>query len=146
MVHYRWHYEESAKFASLRMANGDQAVADRVLNWGPRACRATGTESETQQRAAEDEYARLLAAMEEQLQSTAFLLGERPTAVDCVVLGGLRAHTNMDPVPKRVTAEFPTVVEWAEKRADTWDGRGELAPFDAPTPFADLVLAEMPST
>ena len=60
---------------------------------------------------------RLLAAAERQLGETGFLLGDRPTAVDCVVLGGLRAHTNMDPDPKRTVAEYPRVLAWAEEGA-----------------------------
>ncbi len=146
MVHYRWHYPDSARFAALRMSAGDAQAAQRIAQWGPRACRATGTESPSQQRAAEAEYERLLAAAERQLQDTAFLLGDRPTALDCIVLGGLRAHTNMDPDPKRVTARFPVVVDWAQRRADTWDGGGELAPFPDSTAFAHHVLGEMPST
>ena len=146
MVHYRWHYEESAKFAALRMAGGDEARAATVLSWGQRACRATGTESEHQQRAAEDEYRRILTAAEAQLGDSAFLLGDRPTAVDCIVLGGLRAHTYMDPTPKRVTAEFPTVVDWTTRRADTWTGGGELMTTDSPTPFARFILDEMRTT
>ncbi|MEQ8860854.1 MAG: glutathione S-transferase family protein [Pseudomonadales bacterium] len=146
MVHYRWHYPESAKFAALRMAGGDDRIAERVLDWGPRACRATGTDSEQQRRAAESEYERVLAAAEAQLRQTAFLLGDRPTAVDCIVLGGLRAHTNMDPDPKKVTANYPTVVEWAETRADRWDGGGFLAPFPETTGFARAVLGEMVTT
>jgi glutathione S-transferase len=146
MVHYRWHYPASAKFAAQRMANGNPEVVKRMLDWGPRACRATGTDSAQQRDAAEAEYLRILQAAEKQLNETAFLLGDRPTALDCIVLGGLRAHTHMDPDPKKVTAQFPTVVDWAERRAEQWDGTGELAPFDAPTDFALHVLGEMAST
>ncbi|MGI9219620.1 MAG: glutathione S-transferase family protein [Woeseiaceae bacterium] len=143
MVHYRWHYPESAAFAAPRIAAGDKELEEKVLNWGPRSCRATGTESEHQQKAAENEYLRILEAAEAQLQETAFLLGERPTAVDCIVLGGLRAHTYHDPVPKRVVENFPTVVDWLGNRADAWHGGGELAPFPDSTAFARTVLAEM---
>jgi glutathione S-transferase len=146
VVHYRWHYPESAEFTAPRIAAGDKEIEERILNWGPRSCRATGTESEQQQQAAEAEYVRILEAAEAQLKNTKFLLGDRPTAVDCVVLGGLRAHTNMDPVPKRVVANCPTVVEWAESRADTWDGSGDLVPFPASTPFARTILGEMATT
>lgn len=146
MVHYRWHYPESAEFAAARMSDGNKEIAERILKWGPRACRATGTESEQQQRAAEEEYLRILEAAESQLKETKFLLGDRPTAVDCIVLGGLRAHTCMDPVPKRVTTAYPTVVEWAESRADTWNGGGELAAFPTSTPFARTILGEMATT
>jgi glutathione S-transferase len=146
MVHYRWHYPESAEFASKRMADGDKEVEERLLDWGPRSCRATGTESRHQQQAAEDEYVRILEAAEAQLKKTDFLLGDRPTAVDCVVLGGLRAHTNMDPVPRRVVAKYPAAVEWTESQADTWDGGGELADFPESTPFARTILGEMATT
>jgi len=146
MVHYRWHYADSARFAAERMANGNAAIVERMLSWGPRACRATGTDSAGQQQAAEAEYERLLAAAEQQLQTSAFLLGDRPTALDCIVLGGLRAHTNMDPDPQKITAKYPTVVDWAERRADLWDGSGELAPFPQSTPFAQHILGEMADT
>ena len=146
MVHYRWHYEESATFASLRMANGNEAIAERVKSWGPRACRATGTDSRLQQKAAEAEYLRVLEAMETQLGETPYMLGTRPTALDCVLLGGLRAHTNMDPDPKKVTAKFPKVLAWCDDTADRWDGSGQVQPFTEPTKFARFVLGEMGTT
>lgn len=143
MVHYRWHYPRSAEFASLRMAGGDAEAAARVAAWGPRACRATGTESPAQQRAAEDEYHRLMDAAERQLSHTRYLLGDRPTVVDCIVLGGLRAHTNMDPDPRETLHAYPRVVAWAETDAVHWDGTGTLAPFPESTPFARLVIDEL---
>jgi len=146
MVHYRWHYPRSAEFASVRMAGGDERAAATVREWGPRACRATGTDSEHQQREAEAEYQRVLQAMETQLGQTSWMLGDRPTALDCILLGGLRAHTNMDPDPKEVTAAYPRVVAWAEGGADSWHGGGELAPFPESTPFAAFVLCEMVGT
>lgn len=146
MVHYRWHYPDSAAFAADRISGGHAETALRLREWGPRACRATGTDSDHQQRACEDEYRRLLQAMEVQLQQTPYLLGDRPTAVDCVVLGGLRAHTNMDPDPQEVVAAFPTVVDWCEREADDWDGSGSVAPFPNGTGFAHVVLGEMSAT
>ncbi len=146
MVHYRWHYPESAEFASLRMARGNAEAAARVRAWGPRACRATGTDSKHQQQQAEAEYVRILEALEQQLGETPYALGSRPTAVDCILLGGLRAHTNMDPDPKRITSGYPRVVAWCEGDADTWDGGGELAPFEEPTAFVQFVLEEMVNT
>ena len=146
MVHYRWHYEESAVFASEKMGGGNPEAAATIRNWGPRACRATGTESEHQQREAEAEYTRILDALDSQLAQTRYALGDRPCAVDCILLGGLRAHTNMDPTPKRLVARYPDIVAWAETEADKWDGSGELAPFPDSTPFARFVLAEMRGT
>jgi len=146
MVHYRWHYPDSAAFASERMGAGNAEAAARVRDWGPRACRATGTESATQQTAAEAEYLRLMTAAEEQLKESAFLLGDRPTALDCIVLGGLRAHTLMDPDPAKQMQQFPGLIDWANRRADTWDGGGELAPVNQLTGFARAVLREMEGT
>ena len=143
MVHYRWHYPRSAEFASSKMAGGNPEAAARVREWGPRACRATGTDSPHQQRAAEDEYQRILAAMEQQLGETPYMLGSRPTALDCILLGGLRAHTNMDPDPREKTAGYPRVIEWSDGLADNWSGGGELAPFPESTPLAAFVLEEM---
>ena len=44
MVHYRWHDEDDAVFASEGMARGNKEAAARIRSWGPRACRATGTD------------------------------------------------------------------------------------------------------
>ena len=146
MVHYRWHYPESAEFASKIMADGNPAIAERMLSWGPRACRATGTDSDVQRKAAEAEYLRIREAVEKQLGETRYLMGERPTAVDCIVLGGLRAHTYMDPVPKRVTANYPRVVSYSEGGLDQWDGSGGLPAFPETTEFGEFVLGEMVDT
>ena len=145
MVHYRWHYPESAEFASLKMAEGNSEVAERVRSWGPRACRATGTDSEVQRQAAEDEYRRIIEAAEHQLTNTRYLLGDRPTAVDCIVLGGLRAHTLMDPDPKRVYTDYAEVVAFSEGSRDAWDGSGEID-FSQPTEFTEFVARGMVST
>jgi glutathione S-transferase len=146
MVHYRWHYPASAKFASQRMASGDAAMAAQLRDWGPRACRATGTQSVGQQQAAEAEYLGLMQAADQQLRSTRFLLGDRPTALDCIVLGGLRAHTLMDPDPKKVVGQFETLADWSAQRAHRWTGGGELAPLPESTPFAQFVLTQMHAT
>ncbi|MFW6092443.1 MAG: glutathione S-transferase family protein [Pseudomonadota bacterium] len=143
MVHFRWHYPRSAEFAASRMAGGDSEAAERIATWGPRACRATGTDSAHQQASAEAEYRRILDAAENQLGETRFLLGDRPTAVDAVVLGGLRAHTNMDPDPKEIVAQYPRVLAWATAGADAWDGTGELPDFPDTTPFARVILEEL---
>jgi Glutathione S-transferase, C-terminal domain len=111
-----------------------------------RACRATGTSSAQQQLAAEREYEGVLGAITEQLGQTRFLLGDRPCAADEIVLGGLLAHTCMDPDPKAVVARFPRVVEWCKRDALDWDGGGELVPFPDSTPFAQKMLAAMRTT
>ena len=144
MIHYRWHYAESAAFASRAIADGDEKVAEFIRGWGPRACRATGTETVFHQEAAEREYERLLDAADEQLTSTRYLLGDRPSVVDCMMLGGFRAHTLHDPDPRKVVERYPRLVAWATAGADAWDGAGDWAAFPQSTPFARHVLDEMP--
>ncbi|MGH0030801.1 MAG: glutathione S-transferase C-terminal domain-containing protein [Myxococcota bacterium] len=143
MVHYRWHHDENTRHVvSLllgREVDIDEARAFPVAQWGPRACRATGTESPHQQKEAEREYLALMDALERQLGESRYALGDRPTAVDASLLGGLRAHTNADPIPD--LSAYPRVLAWDAKEADDWDGDGELAPFPESTPFARHVLA-----
>ena len=157
MVHYCWHYADSTRFAIEKLtremladANEEEVRAAidnaQIADWGRRACRATGTASEQQQRAAEAEYERLLDVIDQQLQQTRYLLGDRPCAVDTIVLGGLRAHTNMDPAPKRIVAGYPRIIQWCEQDADQWDGKGALVPFPESTPFAQTVLSRMQHT
>ena len=142
MVHYRWHYPENTRYVVGlilgREVSIDEAQKLPIAQWGPRACRATGTESLGQQEAAEREYLGLLDALETQLGSTRYALGDRPTAVDAILLGGLRAHTNGDPIPD--LSRYERVVAWDEKEADRWDGDGVLLPFPESTPFAAHVL------
>src|SRR5262249_51701737 len=111
MVHYRWHYEENTRHVVAailgREVSLEEAREPPIAKWGPRACRATGTETPHQQKHAEQEYLTLLHALEGQLGRTRYALGDRSTAVDAILLGGLRAHTNADPVPD--LSEFPRV-------------------------------------
>lgn len=142
MVHYRWHYPENTQDV-LATAFGvelslEEAAKHPVAQWGPRACRATGTERAEHQQAAEDEYIGLLEVLEAQLARTPFALGARPTAVDCMLLGGLRAHTNQDPIPD--LSRFTRVLEWNAQSGADWKGGGELAAFPETTPFAEHVL------
>ena len=147
MVHYRWHYPESALFASTRMADGMTEVAERVRGVGAAGVpgdrdRVRGAAPGRGRRVRAHPRGRRGAACED----PPTLLGDRPCAVDCIVLGGLRAHTYMDPDPKKVTAGYPRVVAFSDGSADGWDGAGELVPFPASTDFARFVLDEMTST
>lgn len=146
-VHWRWNYKENHTLVSLDAADGDPDAAADLIAWGGKVCRATGVSSQTQQRAAEDEYHRIMAAAEAQLRETRFLLGDRPTAVDCIVLAGLRAHFLVDPAPNRILrGRYPGVVRWAEQEADLWAGGGALASFPESTAFARFVVFTMSAT
>ena len=142
MVHFRWHYAENTRHIVGeflgREVTLEEASEFPLAKWGPRACRATGTELEFHQQAAEREYFAMLDALEAQLGRTAYALGDRPTAVDTILLGGLRAHTHRDPLPD--LSAYPRCVAWAEGGADGWDGEGALAAFQESTPFAAHML------
>ncbi len=142
-----WMIADTTPLLQMDAAYGDEEAAKMMIVWGGKVCRATGVSSEVQQRAAEDEYYRIMDAVASQLETTRYLLGDRPTALDCIVLAGLRAHFLYDPAPSRMLRDrYPTVVRWAEEDADAWDGSGELAPFPQSTPFARFVLSEMKQT
>ncbi len=141
MVHYRWHYPDNAHFVietitGTRVTRAE-ALAHPLAQWGLRACRATGTENAPQQAAAESEYLGLIAALEAQLGQTRYALGDRPTAVDAALIGGLRGHTLHDPIPD--LNAFPRVCQWA-LQSEPWDGHGELVPLPDSTPFAAHML------
>ena len=52
MVHYRWHYPENTRYVVSmilgREVSSEEARELPIAKWGPRACRATGTDSEHQ--------------------------------------------------------------------------------------------------
>ncbi len=146
-VHWRWNYPENHELLSMDAAGGDAAFANSFVEWGAKVCRATGVSSETQKREAEKEYHRIMHSAELQLAKTRYLLGDCPTAVDCIVLAGLRAHFLYDPAPRRALYErYPVIVKWVEETADTWDGTGDLPAFPETTGFGRFVLDEMPRT
>ena len=143
MVHYRWHYPENTQ-AIVSIALGktvsiEEAMEFPLAKWGPRACRATGTESQHQREQVEVEYLAILDALEDQLATTRYALGDRPTAADTILLGGLRAHTNADPIPD--LSSYTRIQAWDKQLDSTWDGSGELPAFPNATPFAEHILA-----
>ena len=143
MVHYRWHYDENALHVLSRGAGRKLQHSDlqdfEIYRWGPRACRATGTELPSQQRAAEDEYIGMLESLENQLAWTRYALGDRPSAVDSILLGGLRAHTLVDPIPD--LSRFKKILAWEKSCDEGWDGNGDWAPFPESTPFVNHILS-----
>lgn len=144
-VHWRWNYPENHELLSMSAAHGDPEKAKQLILWGGKVCRALGIDSDRQKQAAEDEYRRIMRAAEAQLKQTAFLMGDRPTAVDCIVLAGLRAHFLYDPAPDAdLRPRYPTVVAWAERRADQWHSAN--AGDVGLTAFAHLILDEMKTT
>ena len=73
----------------------------QTFAWGKRAARAIGVESDTQVENSEQELLRIFTAFEGHLAAgNAFVFGDAPTSVDCVMMGGLRAHFLHDPHPR----------------------------------------------
>ena len=142
MVHYRWHYDENtlAVVSELcgRSVSLDEAREYPLAQWGLRACRATGTESAPQQRAAEQEYLDILRCLNTQLETTRYCLGDRPSAVDTILIGSLRGHTIRDPLPD--LSIYDTVLDWNVTFAKPANGGGEWAPFPDSTPLAAHIL------
>jgi glutathione S-transferase len=152
VLHFRWNHPESRAYASRGLAeeilpgaadSDIESAAGKVADWGARACQATGVSEEIGRNGAEDEYRQILDEAEKQLRETRFLLGDRPCAVDAVVLGGLLGHMNKDPDPRKVVQQYPVVRDWCEKSGLSWDGENDLAPVPVSTPFARFVLGEM---
>jgi len=59
MVHYRWHYDENTRHVVAGFLGREVTIEEAhefpIAKWGPRACRATGTESRNQREAVERE-------------------------------------------------------------------------------------------
>lgn len=151
VLHYRWQHPDSAAAASARLAREvvpwlpgplRRPMERRLVAWGGRACRAFGLDDPAQQRAARGESESVWEALECQLEQTRYALGDRPTAVDAVLLGALRGHFLADPAPRRAMERFQRVREWAA-HADRWDGSGRPLPFPERTAFAGEVLERL---
>jgi glutathione S-transferase len=117
-IHYRWNKPESSnvlapKMGKERMPENGEVAANAIRNWGGRACRARGIVSEIQMKAGEEELDRIYTAFEFHLKKgNRFVFGDRPTAVDTVIMGGLLAHFKGDPAPSRDIAKFKKIDEW----------------------------------
>ena len=55
-----------------------------------------------------------------------------------MLLGGLRAHTNRDPIPD--LSGYTRVLEWNAQAGSAWGGDGKLPEFPTSTPLANHIL------
>ena len=121
----------------------------QTFNWGKRAARAIGVASDIQVEASEQELLRIFSAFEEHLAAgNKFVFGDAPTSVDCVMMGGLRAHFLHDPHPQALLAGLGRVAAWTHTLMETVIARGAAvasAPISADglSPFVQLLLKEM---
>ena len=156
-VHTRWHYPESAAFAAAQMmrAQGipDDAIKDAIsspaspIHWGKRVCRAVGMTSERQIASGVAELLRIHQALDSHLKTHRYVLGEAPCAIDCVLVGGLRAHFLKDPWPRKLLTQAG--LKHVQRYCDEWDmpipDSAQATPIDPENlpPFVDFVLREM---
>jgi glutathione S-transferase len=121
----------------------------QTFAWGKRAARAIGVETEIQVQASEDELLRIFTSFEDHLASGhKFVFGDAPTAVDCVMMGGLRAHFLHDPHPQGLLRGLDRVAEWCHTLMNTTIEPGAAvssAPIraDGLSDFVKLILKEM---
>ncbi|MEE2786981.1 MAG: glutathione S-transferase family protein [Myxococcota bacterium] len=150
VLHYRWNYEACARSAAPRLARAyapytppfiRRMAGRKIADWGRRAVRANGLDLPEVQAYAEALVERVCTRLNAQLLDTPFALGSTPTAVDAVLLGGLRAHLMTDSVPASRLAHLNALVQWTNQVAETTNDEGPASVLS--TPFAQCVLEEM---
>ena len=75
------------------------------------------------------------------LASTHYALGDRRSAVDMMIHGGLRAHTNADPIPD--LSGYEGVLAWALACRNGWNerARGQVIEWLSAEKHTDIVVA-----
>jgi glutathione S-transferase len=157
-IHTRWGTtDETAQHAAMSMMlarNLPEKIARKqvqnVINWGRRASKALGVSSEIQKSECEHEIVRTFRSFEEHLKNGhgPFVFGDAPTAVDCVVMGGLRAHFLYDIYPKTLLQDLPEVHKWHDEFGtpipnDVKIQRDQNINLRTLSPFVRLILSEM---
>lgn len=136
-MHYRWYYEEGARFASYHLAGEIAAdvpvpafIKRRVITRRQRNGYTTGDGITAEQvPGVESIYRRMLAQLEAIFRVRPFLLGDRPSLADIGFSGPIFRHFSLDPVPARIMKDqAPAVYEWSARLWNTTlqDGPGEL--------------------
>eukprot|EP01094_Clydonella_sp_ATCC50884_P028541 TRINITY_DN859_c0_g1_i1.p1 TRINITY_DN859_c0_g1~~TRINITY_DN859_c0_g1_i1.p1 ORF type:complete len:369 (+),score=121.91 TRINITY_DN859_c0_g1_i1:121-1227(+) len=139
-LHFRWNYPESAAFAQRRMGSemaGDGAgaadtaemVGNMIERWGHMATKAVGLSEPTMQKALEEQFHRLLHRLDVLLaqKGRRFIFGPQPTALDAVVIGGMRAHFLNDPTPTAMLQKYAHIKRYVKESAEFNAARIERA-------------------
>ncbi len=133
-MHYRWYYEEGARFASCHLANevGDGIPVPAFLKrWSiTRRQRHGYTAGDgivpAQVPGVEAIYRRNLQHLQAIFSTRPFLLGAKPSLADIGFSGPIFRHFALDPVPAEIMRQqAPAVYEWA---ARLWNTRLEGHP------------------
>ena len=138
-MHYRWFYDEGARFASCHLATeiaGDVPLPAVVKRWLlTRRQRGGYTAGDgitrDQVPGVEAIYRRTLAQLEAVFQDRPFLLGERPSLADIGFSGPIFRHFALDPIPAEIMRQqAPGVWEWSARlwHSRLADNPGSLLP------------------
>ncbi|MEY4010619.1 MAG: hypothetical protein RLZZ93_1311, partial [Actinomycetota bacterium] len=127
MYHYRWYYDEAIdKARRLLPLDSNQQIPAR--DWGrfqkyisERQIGRRALVGSTEQNRApiEESYLRILGLMEAHLETSPFLLGDRPGRGDFALYGQMTQLLRFDPVSARIgIATSPRMVHWVERTDD----------------------------
>ena len=123
-MHYRWYYDEGARFASCHLAAelaADLPLPAVLKRWAITRRQRRGYTSGDGIDAAEVPgveaiYRRMLAQLEAIFRRRPFLLGDRPSLADIGFSGPVFRHFGLDPVPAEIMRQqAPAVFEWAAR-------------------------------
>ena len=123
-MHYRWHYDVGARFASAHLADELAAHVPLPGFWKRRMIVRRQRNGYTtgdgivadQVPGVEAIYRRTLAQLSAVLQTRRFLLGDRPSLVDVGFSGPFFRHFALDPVPAEIMRQqAPAVFAWVAR-------------------------------
>ncbi|MEP5766349.1 MAG: glutathione S-transferase family protein [Halieaceae bacterium] len=129
-MHYRWYYEEGARWASTHLAYEvtpnlllPSFIKRLVLIRRQRGYTVGDGIRPDQVPGVEAIYHRCLAQLEAILRRRPFLLGDKPSLADIGFSGPMFRHFGLDPIPAEIMRrQAPAVWEWA---ARLWNTRLE---------------------
>ncbi len=127
-MHYRWYYDEGARFASCHLVNElapDVPLPAFFKRWlitrRQRGGYTTGDGiTPDQVPGVEAIYRRTLAQLEAIFRKRPFLLGDKPSLADIGFSGPIFRHFGLDPIPAEIMRQqAPAVFEWAARLWNT---------------------------
>ena len=123
-MHYRWDYDEGARFASCHLANElaqgvplPAFIKRRIITMRQRRGFTSGDGIiPAQVPGVEAIYRRMLEQLEAIFRKRPFLLGDRPSLADIGFSGPIFRHFGLDPIPAEIMRQqAPAVFEWAAR-------------------------------
>jgi glutathione S-transferase len=127
-MHYRWYYDEGARFASCHLAHELGAgiplpafIKRRIITVRQRRGYTSGDGiTPDQVPGVEAIYRRTLDQLEAVFRERPFLLGDKPSLADIGFSGPIFRHFGLDPIPAEIMRnKAPAVYEWAARLWNT---------------------------